>query len=141
MRVVADEPPGGLQDPQVLVDVAVRAEASEVGATAPEQGREVVALRRQHGAACVAVPRGPVVAPVAVQTPDALQQHIHRAQVGDQQVGVDVQRLLQGLGADDNQATGFAIAAQPRFNCVVQQEAVIRSETAMMQRGNAVDRE
>ena len=40
---------------------------------------------------------------MAVQPPDALQQQIHRAQIGQQQVKIDVKRLLEYLCAHDDQ--------------------------------------
>jgi hypothetical protein len=38
-----------------------------------------------------------------MQAANALQKHIHRAVVGNEQIGVDVQALLQGLRADQQQ--------------------------------------
>ena len=78
-----------------------------------------------------------------MQPANPLQQHIRRAEVGQQQVGIDVQRLLQRLRADYHEAGGLTACApaQPLFHRIVQQLAVGRRKPPVMQRGDAVDGE
>ena len=53
---------------------------------------------------------------MSMQTANPLQQHIDRAQIGDQQVGVDVQRLFQRLRAHNDKSAGGAAFAQQHLN-------------------------
>ena len=72
---------------------------------------------------------------MAMQSPDALQQHVSGAKVGDEQVGVDVQRLLQRLRAHHHQPAGGPSPPQSPLNLLIQQLAVNSRETSVVQRG------
>ena len=50
---------------------------------------------------------------MAMQPPDPLQQHIHRAQVGDQQVSIKIEALFQRLGADQQHRPDGGTFAEP----------------------------
>ena len=70
-----------------------------------------------------------------MQPADPLQQHVDRTQVGEQEIGIDVQTLFQRLGADDDAAAGRAVMGrQCCLHRLVQQPSVLRRETAVMQR-------
>ena len=69
-----------------------------------------------------------------VQAPDPLQQHIHRAKVGDQQVGAQIQALFQSLSADHDPAPQRAVLADGRLDGAVQKRAILGSEAAVVQR-------
>ena len=50
---------------------------------------------------------------VAMQSANPLEQHVHGTQVGNEQVGIDVQTLLQRLCANDDPTPGvFSVLAQ-----------------------------
>ena len=135
----SDQPPRRLKRLQVPVHVAVGTQA--IGVLSACQQRRQVVTGRQHDASRRFVAVGPVFPRVALQATDALQQHVHRAEIGNQQVGVDVQRLLQCLRAHHDAAAGLAVLAQQPLYCVIQQPAVANGEAAMMQRRDAMDAE
>jgi len=60
------------------------------------------------------------------------------AQVGDQEVGVEIQALLQRLGADHDQRSAGASFAELGFDRRVEHEPVFAREAAVMQRDDAV---
>ena len=92
-------------------------------------------LRGEHDAARNGEPFGTVRFRVPMQASEPLQENIHRAEVGHEEIGVDVERLLQGLGADDHATAGLAaFLAERLLHGFVQQSAILRRETAVVQR-------
>jgi hypothetical protein len=67
-----------------------------------------------------------------MQTADALQQDVHRAQVGDQEIGVDIETLFESLSTDDDQSAAWPLLAQAFFDRGVEQRPVLAAETAVM---------
>jgi hypothetical protein len=83
-----DQTARGLGDDQILVWIDL---ASEPMASPTEQGSEIARAEhdgpwRLEGCGAEAI--------VAMQTPEALQEHIGRAQIRDYQIGVNVEALL-----------------------------------------------
>ena len=72
---------------------------------------------------------------MAVNTSEPLQEHIHRAQIGEQNVRVNVERLFQSLCSDDDQSPIAPPLAQFGFHGLVQQFAILGGEPAVMERG------
>ncbi|ODN66484.1 hypothetical protein A6302_04438 [Methylobrevis pamukkalensis] len=79
--------------------------------------------------------------PVTMQPADALEQHVHRAEIGDENVGTKVKRLLQRLGADDDAPAGRAVLADGRLHRRVKACAILGRKAAVVQSRNAADRE
>ncbi len=75
---------------------------------------------------------------MAVESPQPLQQHVHRAQVGEQHVEVHVQALLHGLGSDDDPGIVRSALAEPVFQGLVQHTPVIAGKAGVVQRYDVV---
>ena len=75
---------------------------------------------------------------VAMQAADALQQNIHRREVSHQQVGVDIQGLLQRLRPDHDHPAARRAFAQDRLHARIQQRPVLGGESAVVQCRDAV---
>ena len=67
-----------------------------------------------------------------MQPAHALQENVHGTQVRDQQVGVNVQRLLERLRAYHDSAARRTTLPQLGLNCRVQQPTVLGCETAVV---------
>jgi hypothetical protein len=78
---------------------------------------------------------------VAVEPPDALQQHVHRRKVAYKQIGIDVEALLQCLGANKDQWPTWTLFADRRLYRSIEPPPISTSEPAMMQSSNAVKSE
>ena len=92
-------------------------------------------FREEHAAPRFAEPGRPTRFPVPVEPPDPLQQHVDRADVGEQQVGVDVERLFQRLRADhDRPAPRPVRLAEHALDGFVQAVPIFGREPAVMQR-------
>ena len=132
-RKLLGQPPGGLQNAQVFVDVPAGAEAVPVGPSR-QKGRQVVTPGREHhtsgGLETGGASPGTIM---PVEASDALQQNVHGAKVGDEQVGVDVQGLLQRLGADHHPAAVIPFPSDLFLNGGVQQPPVLCGEPAVVQ--------
>src|SRR4051794_41162153 len=98
LRPGLDQAPGRLDDAQVIVN----AKAKTMSRSARKR-REVALARRQHDRAWRVEARGPYPLGVAVQAADALQEHVGGAEVRDEEIGVEVERDLQGLCAGYNE--------------------------------------
>ena len=96
-----NKPPGGLENTEIRVHVAMWTQSIALR-TPLQQWGKIVTGRHEYNAPGRGVPGWPAVASVTVQPPCPLQQHVHRTQVGDQQVGIDVQGLFKGLGPHYN---------------------------------------
>ena len=106
-----------------------------------QQRRQIPVRRRQHNALRLSVPRRPVIPAVPMQPPNALQQHIHRTKIRNQQIRVNVQRLLQSLRTYHDDAAGRArILAQQLLYPPVQQTPVAGRKPPVMQRPYPLDR-
>ena len=134
--VVLEQIPGRLDDPEVGID------AAQPVRLAVDEGREVALGRHEDDAARIDKAVGASAIGMPVQAADALQEHIHRAQIGDQEVGVDVEALLERLGADDDESTrAGSIATEPHLHGLVEQQPVLEREPAMVESGHALDSE
>ena len=85
----------------------------------PDAGPEIAFARHENQRSCLLEASWPL-ARVAVQSTDALQQDVDRAQIGDQQVCVQIERLLNGLRRNHDTSASGPLFAQPRFQCLVQ---------------------
>ena len=117
----------------VLVHVALWTQAVGVLAVGQE-ALEVVVGRRQDDAGGRGVAVGSVVVLVAVEASDALEEHVDGAQVGYEQVGVDVERLLERLGSDDDAASRLPALAEQLFYSLIKHCAVTGGESPVMER-------
>ena len=63
-----------------------------------------------------------------VQAADALQQHVGRAQISQQEVEVHIKALLDGLRRHHDPGSPGCILADPTFERVIQQLAVLAGE-------------
>src|SRR5690606_13061554 len=84
---------------------------------------------------------GPGRSAVPVEAADALQQDVHWAQIADEPIGVNVQALLQGLRADEQQRTGRSVLAQTATNGSVEHLAVLARKTAVVRAHHAINGE
>ena len=140
-RLPLDQSPRGPQAQQVDVDAAAVLRLSEPVLQEPplQSGFESV-FGHEHPASRRLETGRPGGSGVTVQPPDALQQHVHRTQVRDQQVGVDVERLLERLRADDQRAPcARSVLPEGGFDRVVESVPVLGAEPAVVQRGDAFD--
>ena len=120
---------GQLQDAQVFVDKPEPGQATPAHFAVFLEENGKIRLFGQENRAYRFRSRPPVV---AVQAADALQQHVHRAQVGHQPVGVDVQALFQGLGADEQEGTCRRVLAHAPAHFAIQQLPVGPGVAAMV---------
>jgi hypothetical protein len=74
-----------------------------------------------------------------VQSSQPLDQDIHRRKVGDEPVGIDVEALLQRLGADQKFRPFGRGFAQLRGDRRIQQFAILAGKAAMMGAGDPID--
>ena len=67
---------------------------------------------------------------------DPLQQHVYRAEVGNQQIGVDVEGLLQCQGSNHGAASCFPVlhGCECFFHRPVEQLAILHGKAFVMQR-------
>ena len=133
---------GGLDHAQVGVHAAAIVEPAQTVARPREQGREIVIGGCEHPGARLAIARWPLVfgARMAVQAAQALEQHIHGTQVGDEQVGIDVQALLQCLRANNDAPLSVAPRfAELRFDRLVEQGTVLATVPAVVNGADTVD--
>ena len=136
---------GGFEGAQINVNTAHRlifeAYRPQTVALALQQRSQVVASGCEHPGAGLLAAAGALCAIVAVQSTQALQQHIHGAQVGDEQVGINVQTLLQRLRANDHQpcttGAGAALLAHLLLHLSIQQRPILAAETAVVQGADA----
>ena len=70
-----------------------------------------------------------------VQAAQSLQQNVCRAEVGNDQVGIDVEALFQCLGTDQDQTARGALAPDPTLDLRIEQLAVFAGKAAVVQRG------
>ena len=70
---------------------------------------------------------GTVVVLVAVEASDALEENVDRAEVGYEQVGVDVERLFERLGTDDDSTSGCLPLPS---NSSIRLSSIVRSQAA-----------
>ncbi len=75
---------------------------------------------------------------MAMEASNALQQHVNRTQIGDEQISVDVQRLLERLCANnDDPSLRSSPTTDHRLDLMVQQPTVFASEATVMKRGSS----
>jgi hypothetical protein len=79
---------------------------------------------------------GAVSSELAMQTPQPLEQHVCRTEVSDNQVRINIERLLKRLCTDDDQATFGAtlLMAEDAIDSLVEQRSIFASEPPVMQR-------
>jgi len=85
----------------------------------------------EHYAARVAKGLGPgaLGTRVTVQPPNALKQHVHRTQVGDQQIGIEIKALLHRLGGDDDRACASRrVLTEARLDSFVELASIVFDE-------------
>ena len=113
-------PPGPSQVPRPLSKAGATSESRPPSRRKHDHARALEAVRARQW--------------VAVHAADALQQHVHRAEVGDQQIGVDVEGLFQRLRPDHDAARARArrIDAQRSFHGRIEELAVLDREAAVM---------
>ena len=99
-----DQPSSRFEDAEAAVHAALWTEAVGVAPVGQERF-EVVARRGQDDADGGIMAVGTVVFFVSVETSDALEEDVDGAQVGYQQIGVNVERLFERLGSDDCEAS------------------------------------
>jgi hypothetical protein len=102
--------------------------------------RSVEIRRRQHVCFSFFKPLGPHPV-VAVQPPDSLQQHIHRRKVGYKQIGVDVEALLQCLGANKDQRAAWTFFADRLLHRSIEPPPIGAGEAPVMQSSDLVKSE
>lgn len=73
---------------------------------------------------------------MAMQAPDPLQENISRTQVGDEQVGTDVEALLQSLRTNEDETAASAIGLHLSLDLGVEQLAVLARESTVMKSRN-----
>src|SRR5690606_16965837 len=122
------------EDAEVLVDLAESVLSLHLSACV-EQLFEWSGI--EHHAASVSKRLGPCVfgPGVSVEAPDALEQDVHRAEVRDQQIGVEVEALLHRLRRDHDRAgTARRILAEARLDRLVELAPVVVDEARVMKR-------
>ena len=79
---------------------------------------------------------------VPMQTSDPLQEDIHRTQIGNQYIGINVQRLFEGLSANDHPPIAWSVTfSQHKFDSVIKQPAILYGEPAVVQRRDTLHRQ
>jgi hypothetical protein len=96
-RAVGNEAPRRLDGEQVLVGPLL----ADAVTWALQEGRQVGHGGQQHDTAGALEAGRAIGAAVPMQPTDALQEHVDRGKIGDQQIGIHVERLLERLGRDD----------------------------------------
>lgn len=83
--------------------------------------------------------RGGTWQSVAMQPPDPLQEDVDGAKIGNQEIGVDVQRLLKRLCPNDDDSPLWALPVWRKhiFHGFIQKSAVLGGEAAVVERGTA----
>ena len=136
-RVLFDETARSLRGEKIAVNAAGAPRGSEPVPQEPalESLLETCrfALWDEHKAAGRFVGMGASRVGVSVQSSDPLEQDVDRAEIGDEQVCVDIERLLEGLCADDYAAAGFPVFAEGGLDAVVEEGAVFGREAAMVE--------
>lgn len=140
---VVDEPSSGLQADEILVDAP-----ATPGCTEPmceqrtvQSGPEA-SFRRQDNALGTPETTRSVRPLVTMQSANPLQQYVHRTQIGDEKVRIDVEGLLERLGPNHDDAAWRSILLPERvLDRIVQPVAVLRSEAAVVKRRPALDRQ
>ena len=126
-NMFADQPPRRFENAEAAVHVALRTEAVGVFAVGQE-GREVVVWWAKDDAGWRDMAVGTVVVLVAVEASDALEEYVDGAEVGYEQVGVDVERLFERLGADDDAASWPCLPLPS--NSSIRLSSIARSQAA-----------
>jgi hypothetical protein len=73
---------------------------------------------------------------MSVKAPEALEQYINRAEVGDEQIRINIKRLLQRLCTDQNGTTRWSAQSHCSFNGSIQSLAILAREATMVQRAS-----
>jgi hypothetical protein len=78
---------------------------------------------------------------VSVESADALEQYISRAQVRHEKIGIEIQRLLNGLRCHDDAPSVWSLPPEPRLEFMVEGDAIGSGETRVVGRPPAFARE
>lgn len=135
--------PGGFEDPKIFVDGAV-AMRSERLALVADRGAEVALPRNENAydRSAVVERAGRGWALVTVEAADPLEEYVHRAEVGEEQVGVEVEALLDGLGGDEDTTLPLRAAlAEADLNGGVEKAAVDAGESSVVRGDDIADAE
>jgi len=76
-----------------------------------------------------------------MQPADALQQHIHWREIGDQQIGVDIETLFERLGADQDERPRRPLVADLPLHRTIEPAPIHAGEPPVMQCRDAVEPE
>ena len=73
---------------------------------------------------------GAVGSELTMQSPQPLEQHVCRTEISDNQVRINIERLLNRLCTDDDQATFGAtlLMAEDTIDSLVEQRSIFASE-------------
>ena len=125
-RAALDQAPRRLDREQIVV----RPLLADAMARALQEGREIRRGGQQHDAARM-LKAGRAVRPVVpVQPADTLQEHVDRGEIGDQQVGIDIERLLERLGGDDERRPRGRVLAEALLDRRIEKSRDPRQRTA-----------
>src|SRR5262249_9634920 len=72
---------------------------------------------------------------VTVDSPEALEQNVHRREIGEEDVRVEVETLLHSLGRDDDYPTmGRRALAEATLDSLIEPLAILPTKTRVVQR-------
>ena len=131
--VILDQPAGRLETEKVAVNAATVGDTKSVRKELSVESAFQAGLWDEYHASRFAEPCRPIRSSVPVQASDPLQEHIDRTEIRDQVVGVDVERLFEGLCSDHHHAARHASLGQRALHGVVKQPAILHGEAAVMQ--------
>ena len=131
------------QAPRRLDDPAIRVDLSEAvpSGLAAQRSQQVTLGRSQDHHTRALKFRRPGTFDVAMQTANALQQHVHWAEIGDQQIRIEIERCFQCLCAHNYSRRPGALLAENSLDRCVQQQAIRSTEPPMMERGDPANPE